>query len=103
MAARQHVYQSTFTPVTAEGQRECTRGRWCDASTRDAEGTWHPALTYQAFCPACTRRVVACATEIPPLYGLLSARIGDPPRQPGRGGTRRPPGPRVLLSGPIDA
>jgi hypothetical protein len=88
---------------SGEGQqRECARGGWCSASTRDTEGTWRPALTYQPFCPACTSRVTACAAEFPPLYALLAAGPAGLARPAGRR-SRIPPGPRIPLSTAADA
>ena len=93
MAARDS-YQASSGDT---GQRECARRDWCAASTRDAEGVWHPALTYQAFCPACTSRIITCITELPPLYGQIAAMSADPFRT-GRSAVRAAPGPRVLVS-----
>jgi hypothetical protein len=98
MAARQQ-YQAP--PVTSGEQRECSRGTWCSASTRDTEGTWHPARSYAPFCPADTSKITADAESLPAAYKRLAARIGDPVRS-GRA-IRRPPGSRVLIDAEHDA
>lgn len=97
MAARTS-YQAS--PATGDEQRPCSRGDFCEARTRDADGAWHPARTYQPYCQACTGRIVACAAELPPLYGYLHA--GGTPARTGRP-VRVAPGSRVLVSPPVDA
>ncbi len=97
MAARTS-YQAS--QATGDEQRPCSRGDWCEARTRDADGAWHPAQTYQPYCQPCTDRIVACAAELPPLYGYLHA--GGAPARSGRP-VRVAPGSRVLVSPPVDA
>jgi hypothetical protein len=94
--------QNAQVPVPGGEQRECARAGWCGASTRDTEGTWHPALTYQPYCPTCSGRIVTCLTELPPLYVLLTS---GHPGLARRGGpkTRVPHGPRIPLSTAADA
>ena len=88
-------YQAALTPsAIAPAAREC------EAKTRDTEGIWHPAKTYQAFCSPCTDRITACAAELPPLYGYLYH--GGAPARTGRP-VRIPPGPRILVSPVTDA
>lgn len=96
MAAR----NSSPVPQGTDAQRDCFRAERCEAKTRDAEGIWHPAKTYQAYCPACTDRITACAAELPPLYGYLYH--GGAPARTGRP-VRIPPGPRILVSPVTDA
>lgn len=98
MAARQR-YQAP--PVTDGEQRECARGPWCSASTRDEEGTWHPARSYAPFCPADTSKITADAEALPAAWERLAARIGDPVRS--GHAIRRPPGSRVLVDPEHDA
>jgi hypothetical protein len=96
MAAREHL-----PAVTDEEQRSCARDQWCAASTRDAEGNWHPALTWQPYCPACTSKIVTCLTELPPLYSLLTSGTAALARATGK--VRVPPGPRILVSPAAEA
>jgi len=97
MAPRQRFEAPTDTGE----QRECARGSWCSASTRDTEGNWHPAHTYQAFCGTDQTLITASAEALPKAYERLAAQIGTPAR---RGSpVRVPPGSRVLLNGDIDA
>jgi hypothetical protein len=98
MAPRQAVQ---VPAVTDDEQRSCARGDWCAASTRDAEGNWHPALTWQPYCPACTSRIVTCLTELPPLYALLTSGTAALARATGK--VRVPPGPRILVSPAAEA
>jgi hypothetical protein len=98
MAPRQAVQ---VPAVTDDEQRSCARDQWCAASTRDAEGTWHPALTWQPYCPACTSRIVTCLTELPPLYSLLTSGTAALARATGK--VRVPPGPRILVSPAAEA
>lgn len=84
-----------------EGQRECVRGDWCSARTRDSDGEWHPALTYQAFCPADRGKIITGLEDLPDAYRRLGERIGDPERS-GRA-VRVTPGSRVLVSPQVDA
>jgi hypothetical protein len=98
MAARQHFQAPS---VTTDEQRECARGTWCSASTRDVEGTWHPARSYAPFCPADTAKITQDAEALPEAYKRLAAKIGDPVRS-GRA-IRRPPGSRVLIDAEYDA
>lgn len=98
MAARQR-YETPS--VTSDEQRECARSTWCSASTRDVDGAWHPARTYQAFCPADTSKITADAASLPAAYERLGKRIGDPARR--RQAVRVPPGSRVLIDGDTDA
>jgi len=100
MAPRQAV-QAQVPAVTDDEQRSCSRGDWCAASTRDAEGAWHPALTWQPYCPACTSKIVTCLTELPPLYSLLASGTAALARATGK--VRVPPGPRILVSPPAEA
>lgn len=99
MAARQD-YQA-LVPAGDDEQRWCARGDWCAASTRDAEGNWRPALTWQPYCGTCTARIVACLTGLPSLYGLLTAGPAGLARAAGR--VRVPPGPRMHVSPAADA
>lgn len=85
---------------TTDGQRECARAGRCEAKTRDADGGWHPKLTYQAYCPACTSRITACAAELPALYGYLHA--GGAPARSSRP-VRTAPASRVLINPVTDA
>jgi hypothetical protein len=98
MAARES-YQAPSG--TTDGQHECSRGQWCSSSTRDADGFWYPARTYQAFCPADQAKIVTDLETLPSAFIKLAARIGDPGRS-GRS-VRMPPGSRVLISPDIDA
>jgi len=87
-----------------DGQRECARGAWCSASKRDPEGEWHPALTYQPFCPADTDAIVRAAADLPRAYAMLAARVTDPVTSgTAPGGGRRPPGSRVLIDSAAEA
>jgi hypothetical protein len=97
MAARQR-YQ---TPTETGEQRECARGAWCSASTRDVDNIWHPARSYAPFCPADTSKITSDCETLPAAYARLAARIGDPARS-GRA-VRRPPGSRVLVDAEHDA
>jgi len=92
-----------ITPASSEGQRDCARGTWCAASTRDPEGEWHPALTYQPFCPACTDSIVRAAADLPRAYRMLAARVTDPVASGSRSGIRMPPGSRVLIDATAEA
>jgi hypothetical protein len=98
MAARKHYDAPS---VTTDEQRLCARGTWCSAQTRDDEGTWHPARTYQAFCGVDEQVISARAEALPAAYVRLAERIGDPVRS-GRA-VRRPPGSRVLVDAEHDA
>lgn len=98
MAARQRF---DVPPVTSSEQRECSRGTWCSASTRDTEGTWHPARSYAPFCPADTSKITSDCETLPAAYERLAERIGDPVRS-GRA-IRRPPASRVLVDAEYDA
>ena len=82
-------------------QRDCARGQFCAASTRDVEGDWHPAKSYAPFCAADQSLITASAEALPAAYERLGGQIG----QPARRGTavRVPPGSRVLLNGDVDA
>jgi hypothetical protein len=84
---------------TSDAQRSCARAELCEAKTRDTEGIWHPAKTYQPFCIACTSRVSTCAAEFPSLYGLLAT--GGAARQGRR--VHTPPGPRIHVNVTVDA
>lgn len=95
MATRQLDYRALI-PAGTDGQRFCARADWCAASTRDAEGNWRPALTWQPYCETCTSKIVNCLTGFPPLYGLLASGTAGPARTAGK--VRVPPGPRILIS-----
>jgi hypothetical protein len=100
MAAR--LDYRSLIPADADGQqRYCARGDWCAASTRDTEGAWHPALTWQPYCGTCTAKIVACLTELPALYGLLTAGPAGLAKATGR--VRVPPGPRMHVSPAADS
>lgn len=99
MAARQKF---EAPPATSGEQRLCARGTWCAAQTRDVEGTWHPARTYQAFCSTDELVISAKAADLSGAYVRLASRIGDPVRS-GRAIVRRPPGSRVLIDAEYDA
>lgn len=88
-------------PAGTDGQRYCARGDWCAASTRDTEGAWTPALTWQPYCETCTSRIVNCLTGFPPLYGLLASGGTGPARAAGK--VRIPAGPRILISPAAEA
>jgi hypothetical protein len=98
MAPRQQ-YQAPA--ATGDEQRSCARDQWCAASTRDAEGNWHPALSWQPYCAACTGKITTCLTEFPPLCALLTS--GAPSLARATGKVRVPPGPRLLVSPAADA
>ncbi len=98
MAARQQRYE---VPTDTSEQRECARGQWCSASTRDTEGTWHPARSYQPFCITDQAKITADAESLPAAYGRLAAQIGDPARR--NAPVRIPPGSRVLVNAETDA
>jgi hypothetical protein len=99
--ARQHPQPAAEIPAPGEEQQSCHQGEWCYAATRDPEGQWHPAKTFQAFCPACRGRIATCLTELPAACLLLSAQIGDRPKT-GKA-VRVPPGPREPIRLDIDA
>jgi hypothetical protein len=88
-------------PTDTGEQRLCARGIWCSASTRDVEGNWHPARTWQAFCSADQSLITEKANLLPAAYVRLAAQIGQPARR-GKA-VRVPPGSRVLLNADIDA
>jgi hypothetical protein len=90
-------------PASSDSQRECARATWCSASTRDPEGEWHPALTFQPFCPACTDAIVREAADLPRAYRMLAARVTDPVAPGSRSGIRMPPGSRVLIDATAEA
>jgi hypothetical protein len=98
MAARQRYSKPS---VTTDEQRECARGTWCSAQTRDDDNVWHPARSYAPFCPADTTKITQDAEALPEAYKRLAAKIGDPVRS-GRA-IRRPPGSRVLIDAEYDA
>ncbi len=95
-------YRRLAVPAGEGEQRACQRLDWCSAKTRDAEGAWHPALTFQAFCPADESVIVRNLTELPPFWARLAAQATDPMRRAGRP-LRVTPGSRVLVSGAADA
>ena len=99
-------YRRLAVPVAEGEQRSCQRLDWCSAKTRDAEGAWHPALTFQAFCPADVGVITRYLTELPPFWARLAAQATDqatdPMRRAGRP-LRVTPGSRVLVSGAADA
>lgn len=97
MAARDFHHASTVS----DGQRECARGEWCSASARDAEGAWHPALSYQAFCPADTSQISRDLQALPVQYLYLGAEIGTPRAEVSQ--IRVPFGPKVPIRLDIDA
>lgn len=84
-----------------DGQRACAQGTWCHAATRTDDGTWHPARTYQVFCPPCRSRIAACLDELPFACVKMLAQIGDRPRT-GKA-LRVPAGPREPIRLEVDA
>lgn len=97
MAARQRFE----APTDTSEQRLCARGSWCSASTRDIEGNWHPARTWQAFCSVDTALIGEKAGLLSAAYDRLQEQIGQPARR-GKA-VRVPPGSRVLLNADVDA
>jgi hypothetical protein len=95
-------YRRLAVPVAEGEQRSCQRLDWCSAKTRDAEGVWHPALTFQSFCPADVSVIQRNLTELPPFWARLAAQATDPLRRAGRP-LRVTPGSRVLVSSAADA
>jgi len=88
-------------PGSDEGKHECAQGSWCHAATRDDEGGWHPALTFQQFCPACRGRIAACLAQLPFACIVMLAQIGQRPKT-GKA-VRVPPGPREPIRLEVDA
>jgi hypothetical protein len=84
-----------------EGKHDCALGSWCHAATRDDDGNWHPALTFQAFCSACRGRVATCLDELPFACVRMLVQIGQRPRT-GKA-VRVPPGPREPIRLEVDA
>jgi len=95
-------YRRLAVPASDGEQRACSRLDWCSARTRDADGTWHPAFTFQPFCPADTSVITRYLIELPPFWVRLAAQATDPMRRTGRP-LRVTPGSRVLVSGAADA
>lgn len=98
MGARERYRE---TSATADEQRPCARGSWCSASTRDTEGEWRPARSYQAFCAADQSLITASAAAIPAAYRRLEQFMADPVRRSSP--VRVPPGSRVLVDSDSDA
>jgi hypothetical protein len=91
---------------TTEGQHPCARGTLCAA----ARNTEHPdgtkeriaAPTYQAFCQACTDRIVAALTDLPGAWARIEAEYGTPVRRSDQA-VRVPFGPSVPIRLDLDA
>ena len=102
MAARERPRSLPVPAATGEdSQHPCGQGDWCHAATKDADGAWHAALTYQPFCPACRSRIAACMEELPGACVRMLVQIGLRPRT-GKA-VRVPPGPREPIRLEIDA
>jgi hypothetical protein len=97
MGARQRFE----APSESGEQRDCSRGQWCSASTRDVDGNWHPAKSYAPFCSVDQSLITEKARLLPAAYERLAAQIGAPARR-GKA-VRVPPGSRVLLNADTDA
>jgi hypothetical protein len=102
MAARER-FRPPSAPAAAgeDAQHQCAMGTWCHAATRDAEGTWHAALTWQPFCSSCRSRIAACLEELPGGCVRMLVQIGLRPRA-GKA-VRVPPGPREPIRLEVDA
>lgn len=91
---------------TTEGQRPCTRGRWCAAAKTilQDDGTKErvPAPTYQAFCQACTDLIVQALTDLPGAYARVAGEYGQPARRDSQA-IRTPFGPSVPIRLDVDA
>ena len=84
-----------------EGKQDCAQGAFCNAASRDDTGEWHPARTYQNFCPACRSAIATRLSELPEAFVRLAMAIGDRPRT--GNAVRVPPGPRELIRLDVDA
>ena len=83
-----------------EGE-DCSQGSWCHAATRDDEGSWHPARTFQSFCPACRSAIAGRLAELPEACVRMLVQIGERPKT-GKA-VRVPPGPREPIRLEVDA
>ena len=84
-----------------EGKQDCAQGSWCHAATRDGDGNWRPARTFQGFCPACRSVIASRLAELPGACVRMLAQIGQRPKT-GKA-VRVPPGPREPIRLEIDA
>jgi hypothetical protein len=84
-----------------EGKQDCAQGTFCNAATRDDGGEWHPARTYQNYCPACRSAIATRLAELPEAFVRLAMALGDRPRT--GNAVRIPPGPRELIRLDVDA
>lgn len=87
-----------------EGQRPCSRGRWCASSviiTENNETRREPALGSRSFCDRDREHVATCLDEIPEQYVRLVAELGTP--SSGGSAIRVPFGPRLPIRVDIDA
>ena len=84
-----------------EGGESCSLGSWCHAATRSDDGEWHPARTFQPFCPACRSAIAGRLEELPEACVRMLVQIGQRPKT-GKA-VRVPPGPREPIRLEIDA
>jgi hypothetical protein len=82
-------------------QNDCAQGNWCHAATRTDDGEWHPAKTWQAYCPSCRSVIANHLEDLPFACVRLLVQIGDRPRT-GKA-IRIPFGPREPIRLEIDA
>ena len=105
--SRHHDCSASYVPTGAtEGQHPCARGKWC-ASAKNVtqpDGTAEriPGFTYQAFCPACTDRIIEALTDMPSAYARIEEEYGSPARRTDHA-IRVPFGPSVPIRLDIDA
>jgi hypothetical protein len=104
--SRRHRTAAHVPSGATEGQHPCARGKWC-ASAKTAEqpdGTTEriPGFTYQAFCPACTDRIVETLTAMPGTYARIEEEYGTPVRRNDQA-VRVPFGPSVPIRLDVDA
>jgi hypothetical protein len=93
--------QKHQVPSGTDAQRFCARAERCSASTRDAEGAWHPAPANQPLCPADRTVLIQRIEALPGCYERLSRVAAEPVRR-GRA-VRVAPGSRVLANPEADA
>jgi hypothetical protein len=68
-------------PASAEGQRLCSRGQWCQGRTVtviNGERVTAPALCYQAFCRSDWDLIGNCLRDLPGIYLRLEHELAQP-------------------------